>query len=560
VEGRVTAPAVPNSDERVGAERVAAVIDLLLVVSYIDGEVRPEEHAFVDQYLESVVRMIEMSAHGTASERAGVKSAWATHFSGLREHLLQEIATIAPPGREAVAPLRARALSRFRGLAVHDQATALELVTSLLHADGTVNALEHGLHKELMDAFVTPAPAPAVPVAPTGRTAPMIIAPAVWNELTAMSHPLLDPVEQTFSPHPIERQAQIEWDAKLLQNAIRQWQRLRTVGTGRLNGITDVAQLPPGSAFLDDYVHVIRPDRPVELIVLGDLHGCYSCLKAALLQSNFIERVWAHQWDPVTYPEVKLVFLGDYIDRGRFSFDGVLRAALHLFASMPDHVILLRGNHEWFRWFGQTIGSGVYPAEGIASIAPYVPIEMLEAYRVLFEHMPTSLIVDRTMYVHAGIPRDDTFAAKWRDLSSLNDAEIRFQMMWSDPVQTDHVPVETQRLNPRFNFGRRQFFEFMQRTGMQTMIRGHEQIERGFEVFYDLGDQMLIDLFSAGGFDNSDLPVDSSYRTVTPMALTVIHGQGTPVATPWPLHYRPFNYAPHNGLYRVQPNLEYRYL
>ena len=43
------------------------------------------------------------------------------------------------------------------------------------------------------------------------------------------------------------------------------------------------------------------------------------------------------------------------------------------------------------------------------------------------------------------------------------------------------------------------------------------------------------------------------------MALTVQHGQGTPVATPWPLHYRPFNFAPHNGLYRPQPLLEYRY-
>ena len=35
--------------------------------------------------------------------------------------------------------------------------------------------------------------------------------------------------------------------------------------------------------------------------MLGDLHGCYSCLKAAVLQSNFIERAWAHQWDPQRY-------------------------------------------------------------------------------------------------------------------------------------------------------------------------------------------------------------------------------------------------------------------
>ena len=545
-----------SADETATAERFAAVIDLLLVASYIDGTVQQGEREFLHQYLESVLRMLEQSA--AATDRARLRAAWATHFDELSQHLDAEIAAIAHAGGTGL--LQGRALARFRGLAVHDQATALELITSLFHADHGLTAQESALHQALMAAFVEPAPAARVTMrAAAVHASPMIVAPAVWRDLVALSHPLLDPVEQTFSPHPVERQAQIEWDYNLLQQAIRQWQRLRATGTGRLAGITDIGQLPVGSTFLDDFVHVLRPARPIELVVLGDLHGCYSCLKAALLQSNFIARAWAHQWDPANYPEVKLVFLGDYIDRGRFSFDGVLRAALHLFAAMPDHVILLRGNHEWFRWFDNTISSAVYPAEGIASIAPYVPVEMLEAYRVLFEHMPTSLLCDRTMYVHAGIPRDDTFAERYRDLSSLNDPEVRFQMMWSDPVAADRVPVEMQRLNPRFNFGRHQFQAFMQRTGMQVMVRGHEQVERGFEVFYDLGEHMLLDLFSAGGFDNIDLPIDSSYRAVTPMALTVQYGQGTPVATPWPLHYRPFNFEPHNGLYRQQPLLEYRY-
>jgi hypothetical protein len=302
----------------------------------------------------------------------------------------------------------------------------------------------------------------------------------------------------------------------------------------------------------------MRPDAPVELVVLGDLHGCYSCLKAALLQSRFIERAWAHQWDPARYPEVKLVFLGDYIDRGRFSFDGVLRAALQLFVTMPDHVILLRGNHEWLMWAGGYLASGVYPAEALASIVGHAPPEMLEAYRQLFEHMPTSLLCERTLLVHGGIPRADTFE-RYRDLASLNDPELRFQMMWSDPVQADHVAVEQQRLNPRFMFGREQFRAFMARVGMTTMIRGHEQIDRGFDVFYDLGDQLLLTVFSAGGHDNDDLPPWSSYRAVTPMALTLHFGGGTPTATPWAIAYRSFNFEPHNGLYRPQPLLDFRY-
>ena len=552
------AAAVPSSEETPGAERFTAFIDLLLVVSYIDGTIQPGERAFLHGYIESILRWIEQSA--PSPDGANLRAAWAGYFDAVSQRLEAEVAAISLAGLDATGPLRARALARFRGLALHDQATALEVVTSMIHADGAVTALEQGLHQELMAAHAAPAAAvQPIAAAQASRAAPMIVEPAVWRALHTHAHPLLDPLEQPYSPHPVERQAQIEWDHRLLQQAILQWQRLRATGSGRLRGITDIGQLPVGSAFLDDYVHVLRPAKPIELVVLGDLHGCYSCLKAALLQSNFIDRAWAHQWDPQTYPEVKLVLLGDYIDRGRFSFDGVLRAALHLFVSMPDHVILLRGNHEWFRWFGNTISSGVYPAEGIGSIAPYVSVEMLESFRLLFEHMPTSFLCDRTMYVHAGVPRDDTFAARYHDLSSLNDPELRFQMMWSDPIAADRVPVEIQRLNPRFNFGRHQFLSFMQRTGMRAMVRGHEQIERGFEAFYDLGDHLLLDLFSAGGADNYDLPPDSSYRAVTPMALTVQYGQGTPVATPWPLHFQPFNYAPHNGLYRPQQLLEYRY-
>jgi hypothetical protein len=233
---------------------------------------------------------------------------------------------------------------------------------------------------------------------------------------------------------------------------------------------------------------------------------------------------------------------------------------LHLFVSMPDHVIVLRGNHEYLRWLDNRIVSGVYPAEALASIAPYVSVEMLETYRLLFEQMPTSLLCDRTMFVHGGIPRDDTFEARYRDLSSLNDPELRFQMMWSDPVTTDHVPVDMQRQNPRFMFGRKQFRAFMERAGLHTMIRGHEKIDRGFDVFYDLGEHLLLNVFSAGGHDNRDLPVGSSYRSVTPMALTIQYGHGAPTANPWPLLYQAFNYPPHNGFYRPQPVLEFRYL
>ncbi|HWO27147.1 MAG TPA: metallophosphoesterase family protein [Kofleriaceae bacterium] len=554
-------PPRPAAAPDAETQRFGAVVDLLMCVGHVDGAYDPRSRAFVRQYVDAALRTLDQEApdaQQSAARRAHADALEAALAAQLAELADEEVTVL----RGQVPPrLRAHVLALFQGLPWNDQAMVLELVHALMQVDGRVSPAALALYHELA-AAVGPAPAaaPVAPaVAPARRgAAPMLVEPPGWLELATASHPLLDPLEQTYSPHPVERQAQFEWDFHLIRQAMLAWQRQREAGAFRLTGITDVAQLPPGARFLDGFVHVMRPDAPVELIVLGDLHGCYSCLKAALLQSRFIERAWAHQWDPARYPDVKLVLLGDYIDRGRFSFDGVLRAALQLFVTMPEQVILLRGNHEWLTWSGNYLVSNVYPAEALASIVGYAPPEMLEAYRLLFEHMPTSFVCDRTLLVHGGIPRADTFE-RYRDLASLNDPELRFQMMWSDPVQADRVAVEQQRLNPRFSFGREQFRAFMERAGLTTMIRGHEQIDRGFDVFYDLGDQLLLTLFSAGGHDNEDLPPTSSYRAVTPMALTLQYGQGTPTATPWGIAYKMFNYEPHNGLYRPQPLLDFRY-
>ena len=116
------------------------------------------------------------------------------------------------------------------------------------------------------------------------------------------------------------------------------------------------------------------------------------------------------------------------------------------------------------------------------------------------------LILDRTLFVHGGIPSDDLFAKKFRDLSSLNDPDIRFQMMWSDPTNGPYVPAELQRVTARFCFGRQQFRGFMSRIGCRTMVRGHERVLSGFVPTYDDGDALLLTLFSAGGADNQDVP------------------------------------------------------
>lgn len=563
-----TAP-LPHGARDAEEARVAAFVDLLLCVSYSDGLLHPREQEFVLRYLESLVvagHQIVIGVDPSVAKR--------TRLLEIHGEIARELAGLAAEiERVSVGSpkIEARALDVFRSLGKKDQAIALEMVSALIHVDGFVTPPEQRIYDELR-AFVRAAPplahAPTaasttptlVGAKPATRAVTIDVAAVHDYELKLASHPLLDPLEMTYSPHPDELNAQLARDYQLLHNAMNVWNNHRGYGTGRLAGLASADQVPVGSRFLDGHVHVFRPAHPVELVVLGDLHGCYGCLKAALLQSDFIRRAWAHQWDPANFPDVKLVLLGDYIDRGRFSFDGVMRTVLQLLVSLPDQVYVLRGNHEWFVRNDRMIRSGVYPAEAIASMAPWAPFEMLEGYRTLFEQMPSSLLVDRTLFVHAGIPRDDTFAERYRDLSSLNDPDLRFQMMWSDPTAEDHIPVELQRLNPRFSFGREQFRAFMSRIGCTTLVRGHEQIDAGFEVVYDLGEHQLINVFSAGGVDNRDLPEDAPYRKVTPMAVTILFdGANRPRAFPWRIQYEPFNYDTYNGFHRPIPLLEYRY-
>ena len=514
------------------------LVDLLLTVGYVDGTFDQREKDFIRGYLDQLVDHVANEAQ-------------RDHFDAIFARLEAELAALAAEvtatGDESFVKnrLKIRAVALFRAFSPADQAVALELVGALVAADGEVSPVERKLHEELVAYFRAPRTA-NLPVAKPPTAEVLDVEPPRELELAAHAHPLLEPLELAFAT--VARPAGTDYE--LIFQAISVWERQRARGNGRLAGVKDVTTLAPGTRFLDGHVHVLRPAHPVELVVLGDLHGCYACLKAALLQSDFIERARRFQAAPATHPDIVLVLLGDYLDRGRFGFEGVLRTALQLLVELPNHVVLLRGNHEYLMRLDGRIVSAVTPAEAVPGIADRVSTDVLEAYRHLFEHMPTSLLFDRTLFAHGGIPRDETLAERYRDLSSLDDAVIRFEMLWSDPVDTDCIAADLQRESTRFMFGRDQFRAFMERVGCRAMIRGHEQVEEGFRPDFDVGGRRLFTLFSAGGSDNSDLPATSRYRSVTPMALTILRDGPILRATPWPIRYAPFCDAKHNGHYR----------
>lgn len=373
-------------------------------------------------------------------------------------------------------------------------------------------------------------------------------------------HALLMHNEQHYSKDPYRLAEQLAEDQLLIADAILLWNEQRNAGAGRLLGRQQLGALE-GAPFLDGHVYGLPGDhRARELIVLGDLHGCYSCLKAALLQSDFFLKVDRHRKDPHNQPDVKFVLLGDYIDRGRFSYDGVLRAVLQLFVSLPEYVYVLRGNHEHYIDMGDRVVGTVLNGEALETFQYHLPRQMFDVFRACFEAMPNMLVAGRTLYVHAGIPRDATLAAKWQDCSSLNDPDLRFEMMWSDPADDEWISTAVQRTNVRFPFGRQQFRNFMQRIGCDVLVRGHGKVDEGFKIVYggDDGGPRLLNLFSAGGPFNADLPRAANYRSVRPMALSIVEQAGGPICVPWEIDYLPFNHPSYNGFMRQPAEIEFR--
>jgi len=120
------------------------------------------------------------------------------------------------------------------------------------------------------------------------------------------------------------------------------------------------------------------------------------------------------------------------------------------------------------------------------------------------------------------------------------------------------VPAALQEQSARFPFGRLQCQAFLQRLGCHSLVRGHEKVTSGFEITYDDPQMRLFTLFSSGGADNNDLPEDSSYREVTPMALSINLKGGESTVVPWEIDYRSYNEPERNAFYATEPEIEHR--
>jgi hypothetical protein len=549
-------------------QEMDTIIFYLTAFAHIDGTYDELEQRYIAQFITKLVAYRIRLAMGDATREARDAETirWVRFYQDL---FVETEATIQGYFTESVAEgenahefvfakLKLRCYELFGRFPREHQEKLLLLAHELMNADGEVHPNEASFHDDLRALLDAKEPATLADedVEPISDEPDDGAAPAFVIEEARVLSPRVDDYDvfrEFERPYTMDRDAfasQAEKDLAIVQRAMAAFDVQRAAGRGKLAGAFDVAAFADEKPFLDDYVYVLppEPDKDYELLVIGDLHGCYSCLKAALMQSDFFAKVDAHHLDP-SKPAMKLVLLGDYIDRGQFGYQGVLRTILQLYLMAPEHVYILRGNHEYYVELNGRVYGGVRPAESISALQGVASEDVFRAYKRLFESLPNMLLFGETLFVHAGIPREDTLAEKWSDLSSLNDPEIRFQMMWSDPSEADFIPIDLQKASARFPFGKKQWKSFMARLGCNLMLRGHERIVEGFKTVHSDGEGTLLSLFSSGGSENRDLPETSNYREVTPKAVLFRQRNGQVRLTPFVLDWKKYNDPRYNRFF-----------
>ena len=172
----------------------------------------------------------------------------------------------------------------------------------------------------------------------------------------------------------------------------------------------------------------------MKTIVIGDIHGCYNELK--LLISDLITRnVYNHKKD-------RLIFLGDYIDRGDDS-----RLVIKFIRELQknhDNVIALMGNHEdmalgyfgshrEYGWLYNGYKHTLDSYEGYDS-------EFLDDLKWM-ENLPLYYEDDDFVYVHAGIDKRYPMNEQLRDTLLWAREEFIYDMSEYDKrVIFGHTP------------------------------------------------------------------------------------------------------------------------
>ena len=191
---------------------------------------------------------------------------------------------------------------------------------------------------------------------------------------------------------------------------------------------------------------LIEIKRAKKVIFVGDTHGDLEVSQKVI--KDYLE------------PRNKIVFLGDYVDRGPFSREN-LDFLLKTKEKYPDQIFLLQGNHEGHRILKFS------PAEFWESLNK----EEYEKYCSIVEKFPLAVVSKSVVALHGVLP-------DVKDLNEINKIENGdenwFKIVWGDFVDEPGGNLGIDIFTGRPQFGRDYFFRLMERFDKKVLIRSHQ--------------------------------------------------------------------------------------
>jgi predicted phosphodiesterase len=224
-----------------------------------------------------------------------------------------------------------------------------------------------------------------------------------------------------------------------------------------------------------------------DLVVVSDLHGDSKSLFRILSEINYTQFL--------SNAMNKLVFLGDYVDRGSESVN-ILYSLCYLKGTYPESVILMRGNHEAPVEFPFSPHDFPYEMEDRFG---YRWREIYKKLLSLFTKLTlATLIRKELLLVHGGVPTEENALANFR--KSLAFAQKNYvrsrvfeELLWNDPwpIDENQGQEKSKRGFGRY-FGPNITLKWLQASGTKAIVRGHEACH-GFKLDHD---NMILTLFS----------------------------------------------------------------
>jgi diadenosine tetraphosphatase ApaH/serine/threonine PP2A family protein phosphatase len=223
------------------------------------------------------------------------------------------------------------------------------------------------------------------------------------------------------------------------------------------------------------------------LAVISDLHGDSYSLFRILDEINYEKFL--------SRPKNKLVFLGDYVDRGSDSVS-VIYAVCHLKHAYPDSVVLMRGNHESPAEFPFPSHDLPYRIkERFGNNGRDVYGRLLSMFKLL---TLATVVPDRLLLVHGGLPTEDAVIANFhKAIPTAQDSHVHSrvleELLWNDPRRLDGAPGwEPSRRGIGRHFGSGITRRWLNATNTKAIVRGHEPCQ-GFRLDHD---DTIMTLFS----------------------------------------------------------------